>query len=171
MWLRVECGGYGSRLPGSSFVSYLTAVPRESRDPIAAAHQQVTIEWWPRRRSDFDLVVSQVVVDEVQMGDPAFAKNRLDVVAALPRLLVTDQATALARSILSKGVLPQKAFPDALHIAIATVHQIDYLLTWNCKHIANVEVLPRIADLCEDLDLVLPMICTPEELLGVEDDH
>lgn len=155
----------------TSFVSYLTAVPRDSRDPIAAAHQQITIEWWSRRRADFDIVVSQIVIDEAQRGDPAIAKSRLEVLASLPRLLVTDEATALARNILSKGFLPQKAFPDALHIAIATVHQIDYLLTWNCKHIANVEVLPRIADLCEDLGFGLPIICTPEELLGVGNDH
>ncbi|HEV7515667.1 MAG TPA: type II toxin-antitoxin system VapC family toxin [Thermoanaerobaculia bacterium] len=155
----------------TSFVSYLTAALRESRDPIAAAHQQLTIEWWSRRRADFDLVISQIVVDEVQMGEPASAKNRLEVVANLPRLLVTDQATILARNILSKGFLPQKAFPDALHIAIATVHEIEYLLTWNCKHIANLEVLPRIANLCEDLGLMLPIICTPEELLGVANDH
>ena len=155
----------------SSFVSYLTAANREGRDPITAAHQQITIEWWSRRRADFDLVVSQIVLDEVKGGDPTFAKNRLEVVASLPRLLVTDEATTLARNILSKGFLPQKAFPDALHIAIATVHQIEYLLTWNCKHIANVEVLPRIADLCEDLGLPLPIICTPEELLGVGNDH
>lgn len=152
----------------TSFVSYLTAVSRESRDPITAAHQQITIEWWSRRREDFDLVVSQVVIDEIQRGDSSIAKNRLEVVASLPRLLVTDQATTLAQSIISKGFLPQKAFPDALHISIATVHQVEYLLTWNCKHIANVEVLPRIADLLENLGLDLPMICTPEELLGVE---
>jgi predicted nucleic acid-binding protein len=155
----------------TSFVSYLTAVPRETRDPITAAHQQITIEWWSRRRTDFDLVVSQIVVDEIQRGDLTIAKNRLEVVASLPRLLVTDQATTLARDILSKGFLPQRAFTDALHIAIAAVHQIEYLLTWNCKHIANVEVLPRIADLCEDLGLVLPIVCTPEELLGVGNDH
>lgn len=155
----------------TSFVSYLTAVPRESRDPITAAHQQITIEWWSRRREDFDLVVSQVVIDEIQRGDSSIAKNRLEAVASLPRLLVTDQATALARNIIVKGFLPQKAFPDALHIAIATVHQIEYLLTWNCKHIANVEILPRIADLLDSLDLALPMICTPEELLGVENDY
>jgi hypothetical protein len=155
----------------TSFVSYLTAAPREGRDPIAAAHQQLTIEWWSRRRVDFDLVVSQVVIDEIQMGDPTYAKNRLEVVGSLPRLLVTDQATTLARAILSRGLLPQRAFPDALHIAITTVHQVEYLLTWNCKHIANLEVLPRVADLCEDLGLMLPIICTPEELLGVDNDH
>lgn len=155
----------------TSFVSYLTAVPREGRDPVAAAHQQITIEWWSRRRSDFDLVVSQVVIDEVQVGKPNYAKHRVEVVASLPRLLVTDEATTLAREILLKGYLPQKALPDALHIAIATVHQIDFLLTWNCKHIANHEILPRIANLCADLGFMLPIICTPEELLGVTDDH
>lgn len=94
------------------------------------------------------------------------AKNRLEAVASLPRLLITDQATTLARNILVKGFLPQKAFPDALHIAIATVHEVEYLLTWNCKHIANLEILPRIAGLCESLGLTFPIICTPEELLG-----
>src|ERR1043165_8457867 len=92
----------------SSFVSYLTAAPRQSRDPIAAAHQQITIEWWSRIRSDFGLVVSQVVIDEVQTGDPVLARNRLGIVASLPSLPVTDEATTLARDILSKGFLPQK---------------------------------------------------------------
>ena len=148
----------------TSFVSYLTAAPRESRDPIAAAHQQITIEWWSRRRGDFELVVSQIVIDEIQLGEPVFAKNRLEVVASLPRLLVSDQATALARDIVSKGFLPHKAFPDALHIAIATVHQIDYLLTWNCKHIANAAMRGTIEAICRSEGLTPPIICTPEEL-------
>ena len=103
--------------------------------------------------------------------EPAVSRSRVEILATLPRLQVTDSAISLARAILSKGLLPEKAFPDALHIAIATVHQIEYLLTWNCKHIANVEVLPRIALLCKDLGLTLPIICTPEELLGVENDN
>lgn len=155
----------------TSFVSYLTAPPREGRDPVSAAHQQITIEWWSRRRADFDLVVSQVVLDEAQLGNPVYAKNRMDAIASLPFLVVTDQAMALAHDLVSRGFLPQRAFPDALHIAIATVHQVDYLLTWNCKHIANVEVLPRIANLCEKAGLLLPIICTPEELLGVANDN
>ena len=154
----------------TSFVSYLTA-PRFSRDPIAAAHQQITLEWWSRRRADFELVVSQVVLDEAGLGDPTASESRLEAIAALPRLLVTDSAVALARTILTRGLLPSRAFPDALHIAIATVHQVDYLLTWNCKHIANVEILPRIAVVCEELGHPLPIICTPEELLGVSNDH
>ena len=95
----------------------------------------------------------------------------MEILASVPRLGVTETAISLARSILSEGFLPEKAFPDALHIAIATVHQVEYLLTWNCKHIANVEVLPRIATLCDQLGLTMPIICTPEELLGVTYDH
>jgi hypothetical protein len=139
--------------------------------PHLLARAGTLFEWWARRRADFDLVVSQIVLDEAQGGDPGAARNRMEVLSSLPRLQVTDSAIALARTILAKGFLPQKAFPDALHIAIATVHQIDYLLTWNCKHIANLEVLPRIASLCADLGHTLPIICTPEELLGVANDH
>jgi len=155
----------------TSFVSYLTAAPRASRDPIAAAHQQITIDWWSRRRADFELVVSQLVTDEIQQGNPTASEGRIEAIASLPRLQITDPAVALARTILARGLLPQRALPDALHIAVATVHQVDYLLTWNCKHIANVEVLSRIAPLCDELDLTLPIICTPEELLGVSDDQ
>lgn len=84
----------------------------------------------------------------------------------MPVLKVTDAAQKLAVTIVREGLLSQKAFPDALHIAIATAHQVDYLLTWNCSHIANAEILPRIAAICEPLGLMLPYVCTPEELLG-----
>lgn len=155
----------------TSFISYLTAPPRESRDPIAAAHQQITLEWWDRRRADFELVISQIVLNEASSGNPENAQERLRVIASLPRLHVTDSATNLARRILARGLLSQNAFSDALHIAIATDHRVEYLLTWNCKHIANLEILPRIAALCDDLSLTLPIICTPEELLGGPYDH
>jgi hypothetical protein len=78
----------------TSFISYLTA-PHESRDPIAAAHQQITIEWWSRRRADFDLVVSQVVLDESRTGDPVASKSRMEALDSLPRLQVTDAAVDL----------------------------------------------------------------------------
>lgn len=79
---------------------------------------------------------------------------------------VTAPAQKLGVTIVQKGLLPQTAYPDALHIATAAVHQVDYLLTWNCTHIANAEILPRIALICEPFGVVLPYICTPEELLG-----
>lgn len=148
----------------TSMVSYLTARP--SRDVVAAAHQQISIDWWENRREDFDLCTSQVVVDEVRRGDPDLARRRLRLLEDMPVLKVTAAAQKLAVAIVREGLLSQKAFPDALHIAIATAHQVDYLLTWNCSHIANAEILPRIAAICEPLGLMLPYVCTPEELLG-----
>ncbi len=145
-------------------VSYLTARP--SRDLVVAAHQQISAEWWDRRRKDFELCTSQLVVDEARRGEPEMARRRLEILKDLSLLEVTESAQKLAVSIVQAGLLHQAAFPDALHIAIATVHQVDYLLTWNCSHIANAEILPRVAVICDSLDLILPYVCTPEELLG-----
>jgi len=148
----------------TSMVGYLTARP--SRDVVAAAHQQISLDWWERRRHDFDLVASLVVVNEARLGNPESAARRLAILEGIPLLEVTASAQKLAVTIVQKGLLPQAAYPDALHIATAAVHQVDYLLTWNCNHIANAEILPRIGLVCEPLGVVLPYICTPEELLG-----
>lgn len=148
----------------TSLVSYLTARP--SRDVVAAAHQQITLDWWERRRSDFDIVASQLVVKEARQGNPEAAQRRLEILEGIPLLEVTDAANQLAVAVVQEGLLPQTAYPDALHIATATVHNVDYLLTWNCAHIANAEILPRVARICERHGLALPYICTPEELLG-----
>lgn len=148
----------------TSMVSYLTARP--SRDVVAAAHQQISLDWWEHRRGDFELVASLLVVNEARLGQPEIAQRRLAILEGIPLLEVTDSAQLLATTIVREGLLPETAYPDALHIATATVHQVDYLLTWNCAHIANAEILPRIAQICERFDLALPYICTPEELLG-----
>ncbi len=148
----------------TSVVSYLTSRP--SRDVVAAAHQQISLDWWERRRQDFDLVASLLVVNEARLGNPEAAARRLAILEGIPLLEVTAPAQEVAVTIVQKGLLPQTAYPDALHIATAAVHQVDYLLTWNCNHIANAEILPRIALICEPLGLILPYICTPEELLG-----
>jgi predicted nucleic acid-binding protein len=148
----------------TSMVSYLTARP--SRDVVAAAHQQISLDWWERRRHDFDLVASLLVVNEARLGNPESAARRLAILQGIPLLEVTAPAQRLAVAIVEKGLLPRTAYPDALHIATAVVHQVDYLLTWNCSHIANAEILPRIAWICESFGLSLPYICTPEELLG-----
>lgn len=145
-------------------VSYLTARP--SRDVVAAGHQQTSLDWWARRRNDFDLVASLLVVNEARLGDPEMARRRLALLEGVPLLEVSEAAQQLAVSIVKKGLLPQAAYPDALHIGTAAVHQIDYLLTWNCTHIANAEILPRVALISEQFGLTLPYICTPEELLG-----
>ena len=94
------------------------------------------------------------------------ARRRLEVLKGMSLLEVTDSAQKLAVAIVERGLLHQAAFPDALHIAIATVPQVDYLLTWNCSHIANAEILPQVARICDRFGLMLPYVCTPEELLG-----
>jgi len=145
-------------------VSYLTAKP--SRDVVSAGHQQISLDWWERRRSGFDLVASLLVVNEARLGNPEMAQRRLALLEGIPLLRVTQTAQQLAVAIVKKGLLPQTAYPDALHIATASVHEVDYLLTWNCTHIANAEILPRVAKIAESFGLTLPYICTPEELLG-----
>ena len=148
----------------TSVISYLTARP--SRDLITAAHQQLTIDWWEDRRTDFDLYVSQLVVHEASAGDKNAASRRLEIIERIPLLELNEETLALAGSLLEDGPLPAKASEDALHIAIATVHGMDFLLTWNCKHIANAEMRNLIEEVCRSKGYEPPITCTPEELLG-----
>ena len=147
----------------SSVISYLAA--RESRDPIVAAHQQLTRDWWNRRRGEFDLYVSVEVLNEIRRGDPEAAKVRLSHVGLLPVLETDQQARELAARILAASALPAKAAADAMHIAIATVNGMEFLLTWNCTHIANAAIRSDIEDVCRAQGYEPPVICTPEELL------
>lgn len=148
----------------TSFISYLVARP--SRDVIVAGHQQTTQEWWDNRRSEFECSVSQVVIDEASAGDSVEIQKRLAIISGLPAVDVTVDAEALTQAIMAAGILPPHAFPDAAHVAVSAVHGIDYLLTWNCKHLANAQIARRIAVVCEKLGYDMPIICTPEELMG-----
>jgi hypothetical protein len=148
----------------TTFISYLVA--RASRDVIVAGHQQTTQEWWANRRSQFACSVSQVVIDEASVGDPAEVQKRLAIIGGLPSLAITDEANALTQSIMAADILPPKVLRDAAHVAVAAVHAIDYLPTWNCKHLANAQIARRIAVVCEKLGRKMPIICTPEELMG-----
>jgi predicted nucleic acid-binding protein len=148
----------------TSVISYLTARP--SRDLITAAHQQLTIDWWEYRRTGFDLYVSQLVVREASGGDEDAAQRRLDIIEQIPLLELNEEALALAHSLVEDGPLPEKASEDALHIAVATVHGMDFLLTWNCKHIANAEMRNLMIEVCRSQGFEPPITCTPEELLG-----
>lgn len=121
----------------TSVISYLTARP--SKTIIGAAHQQLTLAWW-EKSAQYDLMVSEVVIRECGAGDSESAKKRLDVVRNLPLLLITDQAIKIAEALINEKIVPLKAIEDALHIAIATAHGMDYLVTWNCRHIANPEI-------------------------------
>ncbi|MBL8792327.1 MAG: type II toxin-antitoxin system VapC family toxin [Planctomycetia bacterium] len=148
--------------------SYLTAWP--SRDLVRAAHQQITREWWDRRRPQFELYISQAVLSECQAGDPTAAAERLVVLQDLPLLEQTQAATQLAQSLLDRVPLPERATVDALHVAIAAVHGMDYLLTWNCTHIANATLRAPIEAVCRERGFEPPAICTPDELLAEEGD-
>lgn len=148
----------------TSFISYLVARP--SRDVIVAGHQQTTQDWWSNRRNEFECLVSQVVIDEASAGDLAEVQKRLGIIADLAELEITADAEPLAAAIMASGVLPPHVARDAAHIAVAAVHAVDYLLTWNCKHLANAQISRRIALLCEKAGHRMPIICTPEELMG-----
>ena len=148
----------------TTIISYLAARP--SKDLITAAHQQVTHDWWQHRRRDFDLFSSQLVIQESSAGDAAVAKTRLQLLSDISLVQVNVQCVSLARALVEKGPIPDKAAVDALHIAIATVHGMDYLLTWNCKHIANAEMQTAVNRICRNAGYEPPVICTPEELSG-----
>jgi len=147
----------------TSVISYLTARP--SKTIIGAAHQQLTLAWW-EKREQYELMVSEVVLRECGAGDSESAVKRLEVIRDLPLLLITEQAIKIAEALIKQKIVPLKAIEDALHIAIATAHSVDYLVTWNCRHIANPEIQRGIASYLEQIGAVLPFICTPEELLG-----
>ena len=148
----------------TTIVSYLTA--RGSRDLIVAAHQELTQEWWQRRRGEFELYCSQLVVQEASGGHKEAAQRRLQVLRALSLLEINAAAKELARHLIKAACVPRKAAEDALHIATATVHGMDYLLTWNCKHIANAEMQRSVTVMCHLRGYEPPVICTPEELMG-----
>lgn len=147
----------------TTFVSYLTARP--SRDVVIAGHQQVTHEWWDTRRGGYELCVSQLVHQESVAGDPQAAQERLEVLRSLTLLETTSAALALAKELIRAGALPAKAGDDALHIAVAAANGIPYLLTWNCRHMANATMRPLIESVCAGNGLKAPIICTPDELL------
>jgi len=138
--------------------SYLTSRP--SRDLIVAGHQQITREWWEKRRDAFQLYISQLVVDEASAGDPAAARERLKVIQDLPLLDITPEV-----EVLASGIIPRKAATDAAHIAVAAVHGLDFLIAWNCVHIANASIAKAVAKICGQYGCECPGICTPEELL------
>jgi len=130
------------------------------------AHQQLTREWWDRQRQGFDLHISELVVFEIGRGDANAARARLEFVRDLPVLRITAEARALADRIFRATTLPDKAASDALHVALAAVNGMDFLLTWNCTHIANGVVLKIVNVVCRDNGYEPPIVCTPEELLA-----
>lgn len=148
----------------TSIVSYLRQRP--SSQVVMAARQLLTSKWWETERTNYELVVSQYVLDEAAGGDPVLAAERMKALAEIPLLPNAPQITQIANEIMARAILPPKAQVDALHIATVAHHRVEYLLTWNCKHIANAKILPRIHQVLTDAGVPIPVICTPEELLG-----
>ncbi len=149
----------------TSVFGYLAS--RMSPDLVTAGNQRLTRDWWDNHRGSFDLFISQAVVAECSAGDPEAAKERLVFLAGLPILDVTGETRRLADALLSDIPLPAKAEVDALHIAVAALNAMDYLLTWNCKHIANPSLRRIIDRVLLAADVTPPIICTPQELINV----
>ena len=133
---------------------------------IIKAHQELTRAWWLKRRREFEILVSDVVLEELGRGDKAAAASRLGYARNLNAVLSTEQAIALARLLVKRRAVPVVAQVDALHIGVAAAHGADSLPTWNCRHIANAEMRARIGAVCRDAGYEPPVICTPEELMG-----
>jgi hypothetical protein len=150
----------------TTIVSYLTARP--SRDLVRTAHQRITRTWWEEHRRGHDLFVSQFVLDEAGEGDPDAAAKRVLALRGLPVLADSREGRALARALVEHGLLPKAAGIDALHLAMAAVHDMDVVLTWNCRHLANAAILGDIGRLVRMNEYEMPIVCTPEELMHDE---
>jgi hypothetical protein len=148
----------------SNVPSYVAARP--ARDLLQAARQKLTKDWWRLKRHRHELFTSQVTLDEIAGGERAMAQRRLEIMADTPVLELTSAAASLTEDVLASGLLPATADSDAAHIALATVHKMDILLTWNCRHIANAAIQVRLRRVVQSLGYELPAICTPDELSG-----
>jgi predicted nucleic acid-binding protein len=148
----------------TTVISYLAA--RRSRDLIVAGHQESTRKWWRERRGGFALFCSQLVVQEASAGDSDAVARRLRFLREVPVLVATDAIGELARRLTRSGGIPSEASEDAVHVAFAVIHGMDYLVTWNCRHIANAQIRNNLSATCYAAGYELPVICTPEELLG-----
>jgi predicted nucleic acid-binding protein len=146
----------------TTIFSYLTA--RLSADLIVAGHQKITELWWEERRENFECVISQIVLNEIARGDAQAAQRRIEKAFGISLLKVNHVAEDLSARLVEEGALPRKAAIDALHISIAAIHQIDFLLTWNCTHIANAQMRPKIENIIRAAGFKPPIIATPEEL-------
>ncbi len=149
----------------TSVVSYLTARP--AKDLNTAAHQQITPEWWDTKRKNFNVYISKIVVKEAAAGDPVVAARRMKILKPLRMLPLDLEVFSLARAFGKAGCIPAKAADDAIHVALAAVHGVHFLLTWNCTHINNVTTIDEIRKICENRGHGCPVICTPDELIRV----
>ena len=152
----------------TSIVSYLTARP--TSDLLAAAWQKTTVDWWDTQKDRFDLYTSDIAVEEAGKGNPEAAARRLEALSGIPILPITEAVVALSKALLQGRALPAKGLDDALHVAVSAVHGVDYLLTWNCRHLDNAETKPIMRSVCTIQGHISPELCTPQELMGAFED-
>jgi predicted nucleic acid-binding protein len=148
----------------TSIVSHATARP--SSDLNIMTLQMQARDWWRIERPKFDLVTSQLVINEASAGDPEAAADRLRMLAGVPLVSMTDEVRQIAEALVSASLMPAKAAADALHVAVAAFAGVEYLLTQNCRHIANAHTLPRMYAILAELGYAGLLICTPAEFLG-----
>jgi len=145
-------------------------VGRPSNDLVVTARQHTTCIWWQNDADSYSLFASNVVEMEARQGDPEMARCRLEYIASIPRLSSTREAERLADSLIESAILPPKARIDALHLGIATIHSLEFLLTWNCRHLANGPIYRRVARFLAENGYNAPYVCTPSQLPGVVHD-
>ena len=145
--------------------NYLVARP--SRIIHVAARHETTRRWWETRRRFFEIYVSDIVLQEARAGEPEMAAAREAAMTGLPQLEQPPAVDALAARLLEQGIIPPGAAPDAEHIVLAAVHAMNFLLTWNCKHIANAMHRGQVEAVCAGAGLVCPIICTPHHLVAI----
>lgn len=148
----------------TSIISHATARP--SNDPLVALLQSQAHDWWLIERPKFNLVTSQLVLDEASLGDPIAAADRIKALAGIPLLPTDQRVEAVADELIARALMPPNARLDALHVATAAVGGIQFLLTQNCRHIANAHVLPRVYKTLAELGFPNLLIYTPAEFLG-----
>lgn len=153
----------------TTIVSYLTARP--SRDVVIAGYQQTTRDWWRNAADRFELVASELVIGEASAGDANAARDRLAALKLVTLLEATEEAAELAQQLVESGAIPKKSAEDAAHIAIAVTNGVDYLVTWNCRHIANATTRSQIERVCRNAGYEPTIICTPDELMESEDEN
>jgi predicted nucleic acid-binding protein len=146
----------------SSIISYLTSRP--SRDVVKAGRQAITYDWWLKSKDQYEVYISALVEEEISGGDPTAAAKRLEAVSSIPSILITSEAQLLADALVASRAVPGNSVRDALHIAIAATQGIEYLLTWNFRHINNAETKALIVRVVEADGWVCPILCSPEEL-------
>ena len=152
----------------TSVVSYLTA--RATSNLLAAAWQTATAEWWDLHKLRFELCTSALTIEEAGRGSQEAAARRLEALGGIAMLPITDAAVDLAEVLIRRRALPASALNDAIHIAVSAVHGVEYLLTWNFRHLANAETKPLVREIIELQGYPSPEICTPSELMGVTED-